>query len=147
MSPPPLAPNTLTHTNIVLTIEPRMVYTFRHIVQSLSHTSFWCLFIDPHLTTTPHTTQYMCVFKMSNWIRHAYLTSFRVFVSLWCTLRYGSGSIVGTKVHKEFWLLGQIKNCLIRVAIVESWRLWIQVSKEVWDAKLLRDPSEDYFSH
>ena len=48
---------TLTHTNIVLTIEPRMVNTIRHIVQSLSHTSFWCLFKDPHLTTTPHTTQ------------------------------------------------------------------------------------------
>ena len=36
---------------IMLNTEPILVNNFGHIVHSLSNMSFWCLFLDPQLTT------------------------------------------------------------------------------------------------
>ena len=60
--------------SIMLTIEPRMVGNF----WALSLVSFKHDFLVSILRSTPHCAplKYMCSFRMSNWIRPAYLSHY-----------------------------------------------------------------------
>ena len=55
----------------MLTLEPRVIIKYEHIVQSLLNMSFWCPFLGAHLYHTP--LEHRCPIWISNRIRPTYL--------------------------------------------------------------------------